>query len=231
MGLHPVRPQLRAPGAGRRLIDASARGRGRRADAPVLIDQEGGRVARLGPPHWPARCAAAPDRPARRARPGGRPRGRLAARTADRGRPAAARHHDRLRAGARSGAAGVHRRDRRSGAQRRSRRWSASSAGADRGLPRRRRAAGDQASAGPWPRPGRQPSGAAGGRRARARGCAATDWRPFRDLSRARRSRSPRTCCITALDPDRPATLSARDHRGGDPRRARLRRARCSATI
>lgn len=25
-----------------------------RADAPILIDQEGGRVARLGPPHWPA---------------------------------------------------------------------------------------------------------------------------------------------------------------------------------
>ena len=24
-----------------------------RADAPVLIDQEGGRVQRLGPPHWP----------------------------------------------------------------------------------------------------------------------------------------------------------------------------------
>jgi beta-N-acetylhexosaminidase len=24
-----------------------------RTDAPVLIDQEGGRVARLGPPHWP----------------------------------------------------------------------------------------------------------------------------------------------------------------------------------
>ena len=23
-----------------------------RADAPVLIDQEGGRVPRLGPPHW-----------------------------------------------------------------------------------------------------------------------------------------------------------------------------------
>ncbi|MDO9562426.1 MAG: glycoside hydrolase family 3 N-terminal domain-containing protein, partial [Bradyrhizobium sp.] len=23
------------------------------ADAPVLIDQEGGRVQRLGPPHWP----------------------------------------------------------------------------------------------------------------------------------------------------------------------------------
>jgi beta-N-acetylhexosaminidase len=30
-----------------------------RADAPVLIDQEGGRVARLGPPHWPAYPAPA----------------------------------------------------------------------------------------------------------------------------------------------------------------------------
>ena len=29
-----------------------------RRDAPVLIDQEGGRVQRLGPPHWPARPAA-----------------------------------------------------------------------------------------------------------------------------------------------------------------------------
>ena len=25
-----------------------------RHDAPVLVDQEGGRVQRLGPPHWPA---------------------------------------------------------------------------------------------------------------------------------------------------------------------------------
>jgi beta-N-acetylhexosaminidase len=37
-----------------------------RDGAPVLIDQEGGRVARLGPPHWrtypaPARLAALPD--------------------------------------------------------------------------------------------------------------------------------------------------------------------------
>ena len=30
-----------------------------RTDAPVLIDQEGGRVARLKPPHWPARPPAA----------------------------------------------------------------------------------------------------------------------------------------------------------------------------
>jgi beta-N-acetylhexosaminidase len=30
-----------------------------RADAPILIDQEGGRVQRLGPPHWPAYPAGA----------------------------------------------------------------------------------------------------------------------------------------------------------------------------
>jgi beta-N-acetylhexosaminidase len=29
-----------------------------RADAPILIDQEGGRVSRLKPPHWPARPSA-----------------------------------------------------------------------------------------------------------------------------------------------------------------------------
>ena len=37
---------------------ADLRGAVGRADAPVLIDQEGGRVARLGPPHWPARLPA-----------------------------------------------------------------------------------------------------------------------------------------------------------------------------
>jgi beta-N-acetylhexosaminidase len=36
----------------RRLIDASRDALGR--SAPVLIDQEGGRVQRLGPPHWPS---------------------------------------------------------------------------------------------------------------------------------------------------------------------------------
>ena len=29
------------------------------SDAPVLIDQEGGRVQRLGPPHWPVYPAGA----------------------------------------------------------------------------------------------------------------------------------------------------------------------------
>lgn len=36
----------------RALVDACREALGR--DAPVLVDQEGGRVQRLGPPHWPA---------------------------------------------------------------------------------------------------------------------------------------------------------------------------------
>jgi beta-N-acetylhexosaminidase len=42
----------------RRLVDALRDCVGR-ADAPILIDQEGGRVARLRPPHWRAAPAAA----------------------------------------------------------------------------------------------------------------------------------------------------------------------------
>jgi beta-N-acetylhexosaminidase len=40
------------PGTLRRLIDDARTALGR--DAPALVDQEGGRVQRLGPPHWPA---------------------------------------------------------------------------------------------------------------------------------------------------------------------------------
>src|SRR5260221_9829383 len=39
------------PERGRRLVE-ELRSSVARADAPVLIDQEGGRVARLKPPHW-----------------------------------------------------------------------------------------------------------------------------------------------------------------------------------
>ena len=42
-----------------RALVADLRGAVGRADAPVLIDQEGGRVARLGPPHWRKAPAAA----------------------------------------------------------------------------------------------------------------------------------------------------------------------------
>ena len=43
-----------SPGAGQRASTAALRETVGRADAPVLIDQEGGRVQRMGPPHWPA---------------------------------------------------------------------------------------------------------------------------------------------------------------------------------
>jgi beta-N-acetylhexosaminidase len=42
---------IEAPEQARRLVEA-LRSSVARADAPVLIDQEGGRVARLRPPHW-----------------------------------------------------------------------------------------------------------------------------------------------------------------------------------
>ncbi len=42
----------------RRLVD-EFRDICRRTDAPVLVDQEGGRVQRLGPPYWPAYPAGA----------------------------------------------------------------------------------------------------------------------------------------------------------------------------
>jgi beta-N-acetylhexosaminidase len=59
------RRNCRAPDQVRGLVEA-LRGCVGRVDAPVLIDQEGGRVARLRPPHWrryptAARLAALPD--------------------------------------------------------------------------------------------------------------------------------------------------------------------------
>src|SRR5690242_17166526 len=41
-----------------RALTDSLREASGRADLPVLVDQEGGRVARLGPPHWPEFPAA-----------------------------------------------------------------------------------------------------------------------------------------------------------------------------
>ena len=37
-----------------RALTAALRACVGRSDAPILIDQEGGRVQRMGPPHWPA---------------------------------------------------------------------------------------------------------------------------------------------------------------------------------
>jgi beta-N-acetylhexosaminidase len=57
-GLILFKRNVKTPDQVRRLTDAFRAAVGR-ADAPVLVDQEGGRVQRLGPPHWPAYpCAA-----------------------------------------------------------------------------------------------------------------------------------------------------------------------------
>ncbi len=47
------RRNVETPDQVRRLVEALRASVGR-ADAPVLVDQEGGRVQRLRPPHWPA---------------------------------------------------------------------------------------------------------------------------------------------------------------------------------
>jgi beta-N-acetylhexosaminidase len=46
-----------SPAQVRQLV-GELRSAARRPDAPILIDQEGGRVQRLQPPHWPARAPA-----------------------------------------------------------------------------------------------------------------------------------------------------------------------------
>src|SRR5271156_1868358 len=51
-GLIVFKRNIVEPGALRRLIEDVRTALGRAA--PVLIDQEGGRVQRLGPPHWPS---------------------------------------------------------------------------------------------------------------------------------------------------------------------------------
>jgi beta-N-acetylhexosaminidase len=51
-GLILFKRNVTEPDALRRLIDEARSSLGRQA--PVLVDQEGGRVQRLGPPHWPS---------------------------------------------------------------------------------------------------------------------------------------------------------------------------------
>ena len=51
MGLHPFQRNIDSPEQVTALCDALRESVG--WDAPILIDQEGGRVQRMGPPHWP----------------------------------------------------------------------------------------------------------------------------------------------------------------------------------
>ena len=177
LGLHPVRAQLREPGPGAISVDDLRAAVGR-PDAPVLIDQEGGRVARLCPPHWPARP------PARRL-------GLLAERDREAGIEAAWLHARLIAADlaplgisvvcapvldlalpGRTRAIG----DRALAADPRAGRGAR--AGHDRRVPRRRRPAGDQAPAGPRAGAPRQPPRSADRqRRARRDGAAPTGCR------------------------------------------------------
>ena len=59
VGPDPIQAQHRDAGAGCRLTSSFREVVGR--DAPVLVDQEGGRVQRLGPPHWPRLSRRAPS--------------------------------------------------------------------------------------------------------------------------------------------------------------------------
>jgi len=51
-GLILFKRNVTEPSAVRRLVEEARAALGR--EAPVLVDQEGGRVQRLGPPHWPS---------------------------------------------------------------------------------------------------------------------------------------------------------------------------------
>jgi len=79
-GLILFKRNVESPEQVRRLV-ASFRERVGRDEAPVLIDQEGGRVQRLGPPHWPS---YPPGREYGRLYDRDRPRGLAAARLAAR---------------------------------------------------------------------------------------------------------------------------------------------------
>jgi beta-N-acetylhexosaminidase len=57
-GLIVFKRNVETPDQVRGLVDDFRAAVGR-ADAPVLVDQEGGRVQRLGPPHWPSYPAGA----------------------------------------------------------------------------------------------------------------------------------------------------------------------------
>ena len=133
-------------------------------DAPVLIDQEGGRVQRLGPPHWPVYPAGAVFGSALRHRPCAWPYRGAAERAADRGRSRRSRRYRGLPAA--GGRAGGRRRrgDRRPGLWNRAGQGRGDRARGDGGAGAGRRSAGAQAHSRPWTGDRRYPFQAPGSR-------------------------------------------------------------------
>ena len=136
-----------------------------RAEAPVLIDQEGGRVARLRPPHWRKAPPAAPAGRALCARSRARAGSDRAQFAPAGGRRRLGRRRRRLPAGARHRLSRDPCRDRRPRLCRPARAGGGAGPRRRRGAAGRRRHAGDQAHARPRPRHRRQPRRAAAGQR------------------------------------------------------------------
>ena len=127
------------------------------ADAPVLIDQEGGRVQRLGPPHWPVYPPGAVFGALYDIDPALGLDGGAVELAADRGRPGRSRDHGRLpAAGGRSGGR-RRRRDRQPGLWNRAGQGRGDRARGHRGAGAGRRIAGSQAYSRPWPGHGGHP--------------------------------------------------------------------------
>ena len=222
VGPDPLQAQRRRPRSAARAdraISATCVGR---ADAPVLIDQEGGRVQRMAPPHWRAYPAAARDRGGARAARG---------RGARRGWSARLIAHDLREVGINVDCAPVldvaEPRDPRRRSARAPFPTAQRGRGARprfrRGAARGRRRAGDQAHARPRARAGRQPSRAAGRRRdARATSSAIScPSRRSSDLPMAMSAHVVFTRARSRSGPRPRRRSSSRDH----ARRDRFRRA------
>ena len=144
----------------RALTDSMRESVGR--DAPILVDQEGGRVQRLGPPHWPKYPPGRRLRRALRTRHRGGSAGRLARRAADRARSARGGYRRRLPADRRRAGERGRSRDRQPGLRNDARAGCRDRRRGRRGLARGRRAAGAQAHPRTWARDRRQPPCASG---------------------------------------------------------------------
>ena len=178
-----------------------------RPDAPVLIDQEGGRVQRFKPPlvpQYPSRCGSG------RALLGqsrGGPARHLDHVAASCLRSSSARDHGRLPAGAGCAGARRPRGDRQPGLWDHAGPGCRVGSGCVRGAQGGRAAAGDQAHSRSRPRRRRYPLRIAARRGGPRTELSARDFAPFRALSGEAMAMSAHVV-YTDIDPDHPATTS-----------------------